>query len=187
VLREDGSVVESAGIRVEIETPGGWIGCGYSDSSASSGRHTISDVPATRVRLSITPDLFGATSGTDFSRSVRVEIDETSPDELRAVLPSGGVFEISVTDRAGSPVEADFTLVRDGRELTETMFLMLESSPASSVDGGGTPGPVRNIEPLEGGDYVLRVEHNGFVAQDVPIKIVPKTIQRYSIQLQRAP
>lgn len=183
VLREDGSVVERAHIRIEIETSGGWVSCGGTESSAKSRRHTISDVPATRVRLSIVPDMVGAIRGSDFSRSIRVELDENSPEELRAVLPSGGVFEISVTDPKGSPVEADFTLMRDGKELAETMFVMIDSS----VEGSGPLDPVRNIEPLEAGDYVLRVEHDGFVAQDVPIQIVPKSTVHHAVQLQRAP
>lgn len=45
----------------------------------------------------------------------------------------------------------------------------------------------RSREAREAGDYVLRVEHDGFISQDVPIQIVPKSSVHQAVQLQRAP
>ena len=78
-------------------------------------------------------------------------------------------------------------LALDGAALEETMFL--DRSGSNSMFGGwvGPNGSARNLWPLPGGEYVLNVAFDGFVAQDLPIKIEPKSTVRHAVQLQRAP
>lgn len=187
VVREDGSVMDMASINVETEGPRGWEPSTGTSERSETGRYVLPNVPATRVPLTVEPNWSYMLSGTEFSQRVQLLLDETSPDTQRVVLPAGGLFEIDVTDPDGAPVPARCTLVRDGDALDETIFL--DRSGSNSKFGGwvGPNGSARHFWPLPGGDYVLNVEYDGFVAQDVPIKIVPKSTAHHAVQLQRAP
>jgi hypothetical protein len=168
VVREDGSVMDMAGISIETEGPRGWEPSGGTRDRSETGRYVLPNVPATRVRLTVEPDWTYMSSGKEFSQRVQLVLDETSPDTLRVVLPAGGLFELDITDPDGAPVTARCTLSHEGVALDEN-------------------GSARNLWPLPGGDYMLHVEFDGFVAQDLPLKIVPKSTVHHAVQLQRAP
>lgn len=187
VVREDGSVMDMAGISIETEGPRGWEPSGGTRDRSETGRYVLPNVPATRVRLTVEPDWTYMSSGKEFSQRVQLVLDETSPDTLRVVLPAGGLFELDVTDPDGAPVTARCTLSHEGVALDETMFI--DRSGSNSMFGGwvGSNGSARNLWPLPGGDYMLHVEFDGFVAQDLPLKIVPKSTVHHALQLQRAP
>ncbi len=187
VLRDEGSVVGMASFTVESEESSDWEEVSQMTYSSESGRYVLPNVPAARVRLTVESDWRMIVSGSDFSQRLQLVLDETAPDTQRVVLPPGGFYTLDITDPDGKSVPARCTLTHDGEALGETIFL--DRSGSNSKFGGwvGPNGSARNFWPLPGGEYVLNVEYDGFVAQDVPIKIVPKSTVHHAVQLQRAP